>query len=79
MDINIKLSNLKGNIVNLTVKKTDKVGDAKRAAKHTPIDTYIWKCVGEVLKDEETLESYGIENDDVINVSKKHSGGGTNI
>ena len=75
MSFNIKISNGKGKIQNLSVKKTDTISIAKTAAGYTPTANYKWKCDGQVLKDEKTIESYDIEEDDIILVSNNQIGG----
>ena len=75
MSFNIKISNGKGKIQNLSVKKTDTISIAKTAAGYTPNTNYKWKFDGQVLKDEKTIESYDIEEDDIILVSNNQIGG----
>jgi hypothetical protein len=75
MSFNIKISNGKGNIQNLSVKKTDTISNAKIAAGYTPTTNYKWKSDGQVLKDEKTIDFYNIEEDDLIVVSRNQIGG----
>ena len=75
MSLNIKISSEKGKVQNLKVKKNDKISDAKNASGYTPITSWKWKSDGVVLKDENTFESYGIEDDDLILVTKNQIGG----
>jgi hypothetical protein len=75
MSFNIKISDGKGNIKNLSVTKTDTISSAKIAAGYTPTTNYKWKTDGQVLKDEKTIEFYDIEKDDLIVVSKNQVGG----
>ena len=75
MSLNIKISSGKGKVQNLQVKKNDKISDAKIALGYTPITSWKWKSDGVVLKDENTFESYGIEDDDLILVTKNQIGG----
>ena len=75
MSLNIKISSGKGKVQNLTVKKNDKISDAKNSSGYTPITSWKWKCDGKVMKDENTFEFYGIEDDDLILVTKNQIGG----
>lgn len=75
MSFNIKISNGKGNIQNLGVKKTDTISAAKIASGYNPPNNFKWKSDGEILKDDKTFEFYGIEEDDMIIVSKNQIGG----
>ena len=75
MSFNIKISNGKGNVQNLTVKKTDTISAAKIASGYNPPKNFKWKSDGQVLNDDKTFDFYGIEEDDVIIVSKNQIGG----
>ena len=75
MSFNIKISNGKGKIQNLSVKKTDTISAAKIASGYNPPKNFKWKSDGQVLNDDKTFDFYGIEEDDVIIVSKNQIGG----
>ena len=75
MSFNIKISNGKGNITNLKVTKNDTISQAKSAAGYTPTNAWKWKSNGCILKDENTIGFYEIEEDDVIIVSRTQPGG----
>ncbi len=69
---NIKLKNPKGKEKILKVNSNDKISDTKANAGYTG---YIFKFNGEVLKDDKTIEYYGIEEDDVIILNTPQVGG----
>ena len=75
MSFNIKISNGKGNVTNLKVTKNDTISAAKSAAGYKPTNAWKWKSNGSVLKDENTIGFYEIEEDDVIIVSRNQPGG----
>jgi hypothetical protein len=75
MSFNIKISNEKGNVTNLKVTKNDTISQAKSAAGYTPPKSWKWKSNGCILKDENTIGFYEIEEDDVIIVSRTQPGG----
>ena len=75
MSFNIKISNGKGNVQNLTVKGTDTISAAKIAGGYNPPKNYKWKSDGQVLNDDKTFAFYSIEEDDMIVVSKNQIGG----
>ena len=75
MSFNIKISSGKGKVQNLKVKKNDKISDAKNASGYTPITSWKWKFDGKVLQNENTFESYDIEDDDLIVATKNQIGG----
>lgn len=57
----------------IDVKKKDKIIDIKRRLNHSEKTCY--KCNGSVLKNENTLEFYEIENEDKISTNIKVIGG----
>ena len=73
---NIKIKNPKGKEKIISVKSTDSIGNAKSYAGYVG---YIWKFNGEVLKDEKTIEYYGIEEDDVIILNSPQPGGSNTL
>lgn len=75
MSFNIKISNGKGNIQNLSVKKTDTISAAKIAAGYNPPTNFKWKSDGQVLNNDKTFAFYDIVEDDMIVVSKNQIGG----
>lgn len=75
MSFNIKISTGKGKFQNLKVNKTDTISAAKIAAGYNPPKNYKWKSNGQVLNDNNTIEFYDIEEDDMIIVSKNQIGG----
>lgn len=70
----IKIKNPKGKEKTIYVKSNDSIGNAKSNAGYVG---YIWKFNGEVLKDEKTIEYYGIEEEDVIILNSPQPGGNT--
>lgn len=75
-EINIQVKSMRGEDTLLSVRKTDKILDAK--IKSGQGDKIQWKFNGEVLKNDRTFESYQIEDDDVI-ISNYRSKGGNNF
>jgi hypothetical protein len=59
----IKIKNPTGKEKSLIVNSSDLISKAKINAG---LQGYIWKFNGEVLKDEKTIDYYGIEDDDTI-------------
>lgn len=62
-NIKLKIKNPTGKEKILYVNSTDLISRAKINAG---LPGYIWKFNGEVLKDDKTIEYYGLETDDVI-------------
>lgn len=60
---NVKIKNPKGKEKTLRVNSTDSISSAKLNAG---LSGHIWKFNGETLKDDKTIEYYGLEEDDVI-------------
>ena len=69
---NIKIKNPKGREKILKVNSNDTISTAKANAGYAG---YIFKFNGEVLKDDKTIEYYGIEEDDVIILHTPQIGG----
>ena len=59
----IKVKNPSGKEKTLVVSPSDLISKAKINAG---LQGFIWKFNGEVLKDEKTIDYYGIEDDDTI-------------
>ena len=59
----IKVKDATGREKTLYVNNSDTIGKAKRDAG---LPGYIWKFNAEVLLDDNTFDSYGFEEDDVI-------------
>jgi hypothetical protein len=72
MNFNIKIKNPRGKEKILNVNSNDQISAAKSKAGYTG---YIFKFNGEVLKDDKTIEYYGIEEDDVIILNTPQIGG----
>lgn len=68
----IKIENVKANEVYVDVKKNDTIREVKIKAGFI---SFMFSYEGKVLKDDRTIEDYGIEEDDVI-IAKKLSKGG---
>jgi hypothetical protein len=75
-EINIQIINMTGKGTSLSVHKTDKIIDAK--IKSGQGDKTQWKFNAQVLKNDRTIESYEIEDDDVI-ISNYRSKGGNSF
>lgn len=73
MSFNIKLKDQKFRETPLLVNPNDKIGDLKSKVGAHKDD--VWKFDGDTLKNDKTLDFYGIEKDDVINTNPKHPGG----
>lgn len=69
---NIKIKDQKGKEKILRVNSSDTIGQAKA---NSGLSQYNWKYNGEKLKDDKTIEFYGIEEDDVILLSTPSPGG----
>lgn len=61
--IKLKIKNPTGREKILYVNSSDSISRAKINAG---LQGFIWKFNGEVLKDDKTIEYYGLETDDVI-------------
>ena len=72
---NIKIKNPQGREKRVLVSSNDTIIKAKQTHGYSG---QIWKFNGEVLKDEKTIEYYGIEEDDVI-ISNIPAPGGNNF
>ena len=59
----VKIQNPNGKGKSLKVNTSDKISTAKINAGQVG---YVWKFNGEVIKDDKTIEYYGIEEDDCI-------------
>jgi len=60
---NIKIKDAKGKVKLVRVNSDNLIGSVKA---NSSCNGYIWKFNGEVLKDDKTIEYYGIEEDDTI-------------
>ena len=60
---NIKIKDAKGKVKLVRVNSNDLIRSVKA---NSSCNGYIWKFNGEVLKDDKTIEYYGIEEDDTI-------------
>ena len=69
---NIKIKNPRGKEKILRVNSNDTINTVKVNAGY---NGYIFKFNGEVLKDDKTIEYYGIEEDDVIILNTPQIGG----
>lgn len=73
MSLNIQIQNMRGKNTELKITPSEKIVDAKiRSGQGESIQ---WKFNGEVMKNNNTFEFYGIEEDDVISSNFKSFGG----
>ena len=63
MNVNIFLVDRRGNRRQLNINLSDKIGNKKKELNQS---NAIWKCHGEVLRDDKTYENYGIEENEII-------------
>ena len=63
MNVNIFLVDRRGNRRQLNINLSDKIGNKKKELNQS---NAIWKCNGEVLRDDKTYENYGIEENEII-------------
>ena len=73
--IKIQIKNMRGKDTLLEVDPSEKIVDAKNRSGQG--ENIQWKFNGEVLKNNNTFDSYSIEDDDVI-VSNFRTKGGNN-
>ena len=71
-NFNIKVKTPKGKEKIVNVSSTDTIGSAK---SKSGFSGYIWKFDGEILKDDKTMEYYGLEEDDTIINNTPQPGG----
>lgn len=72
MSKNVQLIDPKGKSKIITITLSDLVGNKKRELGQ---EKGVWKFDGEVLKNNKTFESYGIDTNDVITTSIYTEGG----
>jgi len=72
MSVNIKIIDPKGNFRPIRISLSQTVLSKK---KELNIPDAFWKFEGEILKDERTFDSYGIEENDVIGTNTLNQGG----
>lgn len=73
MSLNIQIQNMRGKNTELKITPSEKIVDAKiRSGQGENIQ---WKFNGEVMKNTNTFEYYGIEEEDVIISNFKSIGG----